>query len=208
MQTQLKDLGRGFAQPALCSQDVFRQVLTALSLPGQVQTLDAHGALAGMQVPRAAHPAAAAILLALLDQDCKLWLSPGFDGSDAAAWLRFHTGCVLVPDVAQADFCWIAHGAELPALNQLAQGSAEYPDTSATCIVQVDALNSQDTAIAAWTLSGPGVNGSVQIQVDGLATNFAAQRRESQTHFPCGVDLLFTHGQSLLGLPRSTLIEG
>ena len=207
MQTQLKDLGRGFDQPALCSQDVFRQVLNALSLPGQIQRLDPAGALAGMQAPRGAHPAAAAILLALLDQDCKLWLSPGFHGSDAAAWLRFHTGCVLVANPAEADFCWVASGGELPALSQLAQGSAEYPDTSATCVVQVDVLQSPGAA-AFWTLSGPGVNGSTLLQVSGLAPDFALQRRASQTHFPCGVDLLFTHGQTLVGLPRSTVMEG
>lgn len=207
MQTQLKDVGRGFAQPALCSQEVFRHVLSALSLPGQVQTLDHDGVLAGMQTPRGAHPAAAALLLALLDQDCKLWLSPGFDGSDAAAWLRFHTGCVLVSNAAQADFCWMAHGTELPPLAQLAQGSAEYPDTSATCIVQADSLQTPGGA-AAWTLRGPGVNGSVEMHVGGLAPGFMAQRRESQTHFPCGVDMLFTHGQTLVGLPRSTVIEG
>jgi len=207
MQTQLKDLGRGFAQPALCSQEVFRHVLNALSLPGQVQTLDPAAALAGMQAPRCAHPAAAAVLLALLDQDCKLWLSPGFDDSDAAAWLRFHTGCVVVTDAAEADFCWIASGAQMPALGQLAQGSAEYPDTSATCIVQVDLLQSAGDA-ASWTLSGPGVNGRARLQVGGLAPDFAMQRLVSQTHFPCGVDLLFTHGQTLVGLPRSTVIEG
>jgi alpha-D-ribose 1-methylphosphonate 5-triphosphate synthase subunit PhnH len=206
MQTLLKDLGRGFAEPALCSQDVFRHVLTALSLPGQVQTLDVNGALSGMEAPRGAHPAAAAVLLALLDQDCKLWLSPGFDNSDAAAWLRFHTGCVVVTDAAGADFCWIASGAEVPALGQLAQGSAEYPDTSATCIVQVDLLQSPGDATS-WTLGGPGVNGCALLCVGGLALDFAMQRRESQTHFPCGVDLLFTHGQTLVGLPRSTLIE-
>lgn len=206
MQTLLKDLGRGFAEPALCSQDVFRHVLTALSLPGQMQTLDAAGALSGMEAPRGAHPAAAAVLLALLDQDCKLWLSPGFDDSDAAAWLRFHTGCVVVTDAADADFCWIAKGTDLPALPSLAQGSAEYPDTSATCVVQVEALQSHDDA-ASWTLSGPGVNGRTQLHVGGLAPEFVLQRRESQAHFPCGVDLLFTHGQTVVGLPRSTLIE-
>lgn len=207
MQTLLKDLGRGFADPARCSQHVFRQVLTALSLPGQLQTLALDGALASMQPPRQAHPAAAAVLLALLDQDCKLWLSPGFDNSDAADWLGFHTGCQVVKSAAQADFCWIASGAELPSAQQLAQGSAEYPDLSATCIVQVDALQTPGTS-AAWTLSGPGVNGRVALAVAELAPDFVAQRRAGQTHFPCGVDLLFTHGQTLVGLPRSTVIEG
>jgi alpha-D-ribose 1-methylphosphonate 5-triphosphate synthase subunit PhnH len=207
MQALLKDLGRGFAQQAVCSQAVFRHVLSALSLPGRLQTLESDGALAGMQTPRAAHPAAAAVLLALLDQDCKLWLSEGFEHSDAAAWLRFHTGCVCVDNPAEADFCWVANGAELPPLHQLAQGSAEYPDLSATCIVQVEQLQVQ-CAAAQWTLRGPGIQGSTQLSVHGLSKDFAAQRNACQTHFPCGVDLLFTHGQTLVGLPRSTLIEG
>ena len=114
MQAQLNDLGRGFADPALCSQSVFRHALDALSLPGRIAVLDASGPLKNMQAPRGAHTAAAALLLALLDQDCKLWLSDGFTHSDAAAWLRFHTGCSIVQDPAQADFAWVAQAAELP----------------------------------------------------------------------------------------------
>ncbi len=205
MQLQLKDLGRGFAEPALCSQSVFRHALDALSLPGRVQMLDASGALAGMQAPQGAHPAAAALLLALLDQDCKLWLSPALAQGDAPAWLRFHTGCVLVAEVAQADFAWVASSAELPALSAFAQGSAEYPDQSATCIVQVQGLQA---SAQPWTLRGPGIKGSTQLHVDGFQADFCAQWRSGQTHFPCGVDFFFTHGQSLVGLPRSTLIEG
>ena len=45
MQMQLNDLGRGFSQPALCSQSVFRHVLAALSLPASLQVLDPAAAL-------------------------------------------------------------------------------------------------------------------------------------------------------------------
>ena len=205
MQLQLKDLGRGFAEPALCSQTVFRHALDALSLPGRVHALDASGALHGMQAPQGAHPAAAALLLALLDQDCKLWLSPGLAQGDAAAWLRFHTGCLVVADAAQADFAWIAQASELPALGLFAQGSAEYPDQSATCIVQVESLDSPAQPL---TLRGPGIKGSTQLHIGGLASDFSAQWRMGQTHFPCGVDFFFTQGEAFVGLPRSTLIEG
>ncbi len=204
MQAQLNDLGRGFADPALCSQSVFRHALDALSLPGRIAVLDASGPLKNMQAPRAAHPAAAALLLALLDQDCKLWLSVGFAHSDAADWLRFHTGCAIVQDPAQADFAWVAQAAELPPLASFAQGSAEYPDLSATCVVQVDDLHTQG---AGWTLSGPGIAGSTRLHAGGLRQDFCAQRRAEQAHLPCGVDFLFTHGLSLAGLPRTTLLE-
>ena len=87
MQPSLKDMGRGFSNPTLCSQAVFRQSLVTLTLPGQPQALDLSLSNPSMQVPQNAHAAAAALLLALLDQDCKVWLSAGFDSSDAAAWL-------------------------------------------------------------------------------------------------------------------------
>ena len=204
MQAQLNELGRGFADPALCSQSVFRYALDALSLPGRIAVLDASGPLKNMQVPRGAHPAAAALLLALLDQDCKLWLSGGFSHSDAAAWLRFHTGCSIVQDPAQADFAWVAQAAELPLLARFSQGSAEYPDLSATCVIQVDSLQAQGSG---WTLSGPGIEGSTQLHVGGLSPDFCSQRRAEQAHFPCGLDFLFTHGLSLVGLPRTTQLE-
>ena len=34
-----------------------------------------------------------------------------------------------------------------------------------------------------------------------------SKRQAEQAHFPCGVDFLFTHGLSLVGLPRTTLLE-
>ena len=207
MHVQLKDLGPGFSQPALCSQSVFRHALAALSLPASLQVLDPATTLQGMQPPQGAHPAAAALLLALLDQDCKLWLSPGFTHSDAAPWLRFHTGCAVVSELAEADFAWVAAACEVPPLSSFSQGSAEYPNQSATCIVQVSGLQAPAPATA-WTLSGPGVKGSAQLQVDGLGAEFLAQWRASQLHFPCGVDFLFTHGQTFVGLPRSTHIQG
>jgi alpha-D-ribose 1-methylphosphonate 5-triphosphate synthase subunit PhnH len=205
MHVQLKNLGHGFSEPTLCSQAVFRHALDALSLPGRIQQLGASTALRGMQTPQGAHPAAAALLLALLDQDCKLWLSSDLLQGDAAAWLRFHTGCLVVTDAAQADFAWIGLGSELLALGTFAQGHAEYPDQSTTCIVQVASL---DSSASTWTLRGPGISGSAELHIDGLASDFPTQWRAGQTHFPCGVDVFFTQGEAFVGLPRSTLIEG
>ena len=206
MQASLKDIGRGFSNPTLCSQAVFRQSLVALSLPGQPQTLDLNLSNPAMQVPENAHAAAAALLLALLDQDCKVWLSDGFASSHAAAWLRFHTGCTLVTNSIEADFVWIAHAHELPAFENLAQGNAQYPELSATCVVQVQDFDTAPTADA-WTLSGPGVKETGYLKLVGLTDNFVSARRNSQVHAPCGIDLFFTHNDSLIGLPRSTQVK-
>lgn len=202
----LKDMGRGFSDPSRCSQAVFRQSLEALCLPGQPQTLDLSLSNPSMHIPQKAHAAAAALLLALLDQDCKVWLSDGFTGSDAAAWLRFHTGCSLVTDSGLADFVWVAHAHELRSFENLSQGTAQYPDQSAICVVQV-----QDFATSpsddAWTLTGPGINGSKHLKLVGLSENFVHMRRISQVHAPCGLDFFFTLSDTLIGLPRSTQVK-
>jgi alpha-D-ribose 1-methylphosphonate 5-triphosphate synthase subunit PhnH len=180
--------------------------LVALSLPGQPQTLDQNLSNPAMQVPENAHAAAAALLLAILDQDCKVWLSDGFASSHAGAWLRFHTGCTLVTHSIEADFVWVANPNEIPAFENLAQGNAQYPELSATCVVQVMGFETTPTADA-WTLSGPGVNGSRQLKLVGLPQNFVSGRSNSQVHAPCGIDFFFTHNNSLIGLPRSTQVK-
>ena len=89
------DLARiptGFADPVHDAQAVFRVVLEALSRPGRMQALPGpvHQPLGH---PAALKPALAAALLALLDAQTSLWLSPALAaGGEVQAWLRFHTG--------------------------------------------------------------------------------------------------------------------
>lgn len=198
----LSSLGAGFADAALGSQAVFRALLTAFAHPGRGVAL-AHDA----QTPAAGHGAAAAALLALLDGDCALWLSARLAASDAGDWLRFHTGCTLVADPAQARFVWVALGDAMPALDRLAQGSERYPDQSATCVLEVLlAADEQPDApdADAWRLTGPGIRDQARLRVDGLAQDFLAQWQVNHAAFPCGVDVLLAARAHIVGLPRST----
>lgn len=200
----LSTLGAGFSDEALGSQSVFRAALHALSHPGRVTVLP-HDA----QVPSRGHPASAALLLALLDPDCTLWLSRSLAGSDAAAWLRFHTGCVLVDAPEAAQFAWVAQGDECPRFDRFAQGSDAYPDQSTTCVIDVVALD--EGGADAWTLRGPGIRDSASIAVEGLPgtgeSAFAAQWSANHAAFPRGVDVFLASPTQIVGLPRSTRIE-
>ncbi len=198
--THLSTLGAGFADPALGSQAVFRAALQALSHPGRIVDLP-HDA----QTPPQGHGASAALLLALLDPDCRLWLSPSLAGTEAAGWLRFHTGCVLAGEPAEAQFAWIAEGDEAPALERFAQGSDADPDRSATCVLDVSAL--AEGAATGWTLRGPGIQAEARLAVEGLGAGFAAQWRANHAAFPRGVDVFFATPTQIAGLPRSTRIE-
>jgi alpha-D-ribose 1-methylphosphonate 5-triphosphate synthase subunit PhnH len=196
----LSAIGAGFTQEAYGSQQVFRAALQALSHPGRLVDVT-HDA----QVPQVGHAASAALLLALLDADCCLWLSPALRDSDAAAWLRFHTGCQLVATPAQAQFAWVAAGDDLPALEAFAGGSENYPDQSTTCVIDVVSISADGAD--PWRLSGPGIQGESTLQAQGLPPDFIAQWAANHAAFPRGVDLFLATPQQIVGLPRSTRIE-
>lgn len=194
----LSAIGRGFDNLALDSQAVFRLALSAMARPGDLQEITTC-----IESPAGLHPAAGAVLLALLDQDTRLWLSPAFAGSPVATYLRFHTGCVPVAGAAEADFVLVANVSELPALDTLGRGSEEYPERSATVVLQVAGLAND----AGWRLSGPGIEGTKRLHAAGLGDGFLKNWRENRNVFPRGIDLFVTSGNRLAALPRTTRLE-
>ncbi len=199
----LQQVRPGFHDASIGSQAVFRAALSALSHPGRVIEMPDVSAL-----PRHGHGAAALLLQALIDSDCSVWLSPSLAGTDAAAWLRFHTGCRWAASATSARFLWVAAGDELPALSTLDAGTDEYPDQSATCVVEVPALGAGiDGDALALNLQGPGIATTQTLSVQGLPQDFAAQWDASHRRFPRGVDLFLATPTHLAGLPRTTRIR-
>ncbi|MGI9215871.1 MAG: phosphonate C-P lyase system protein PhnH, partial [Hydrogenophaga sp.] len=148
---------------------------------------------------------AALLLQALVDSDCAVWLSPALAASDAAAWLRFHTGCRWAASPAAARFLWIAEGDALPPLATLNAGTHEYPDQSATCVVEVAAVG--DAEAEAFVLTGPGIATDQSLSVHGLPGDFADQWDTNHRSFPRGVDLFLATPTHIAGLPRSTRVR-
>lgn len=194
--TDLQHIVGGFEHEAFGSQAAFRASMNALSYPGRWTPMPMQA-----ERPRQGHAAAAVLLLSLLDADCTVWLSPRLAASDAAPWLRFHTGCQVVTDASDAQFVWVAQGDAMPALASLLRGSDNQPDHSATCILDV-----LDTGGDACTLSGPGIQGTALLQVDGLPPDFAAQWADNHASFPRGVDVFLSTPTHIAGLPRTTRI--
>ncbi|MDR7151609.1 alpha-D-ribose 1-methylphosphonate 5-triphosphate synthase subunit PhnH [Hydrogenophaga palleronii] len=197
----LQEMQAGFAVEALGSQAAFRVALQALSHPGRVWPMPIDA-----ECPAHGHAAAAVSLLALLDADCTLWLSPTLAGSSTAAWLRFHTGCTLVTEPAQAQFAWVAQGDEVPDLAAFMPGTDTDPETSTTLVIDVAGFNHGNGNGDAFTLSGPGIATTQPLQVQGLPNTFAEQWAHNHDAFPRGVDVLLASPATLAGLPRSTRI--
>ena len=117
--------------------------------------------------------------------------------------LRSAVLTALVDDPTGAVFAVIDGAADEPKLSAFKLGTDQFPDRSTTVIVQVAGLQGG----AAITLAGPGIPGSRTIAPRGLRSGFTDELRENGALYPLGVDVLLTHGERLIGLPRSTQIE-
>lgn len=192
----LTGLCAGFDDPVQQSQQVFRRVLTALSEPGTVQNLPES------ETPEGTHPAAYQICLALLDAETPLWIAPSLKTDALVSALRFHCGCRLVDEPGQAEFVLTTPDFD-GDLTIFAQGSHEYPDQSATLIIQVESLDDAGN----WTLRGPGIESERKVGISSLDPRWPAMLTDNRSRFPCGVDFLFTAGTALMGLSRTTQVE-
>ena len=131
-----------------------------------------------------------------------LWLAPELHHPSVAAFLKFHCGCAIVDQPADAAFA-IAVGSTLPPLDTFALGDDAYPEHSTTVIVQVDGL-APDGGL---TLSGPGIETYHWLAVSGLRDGIWAEWVTNQTLFPRGVDLILAHGAQLAALPRTVTVD-
>ncbi len=172
-----------FADPARDGARAFRAILDAMARPGRIHPID------GPNAPELS-PAAAAVLLTLADTDTPVWLA-----IDAARpWLSFHCGAPK----ADKPGCMFAVGPweSLAPLDPYQPGTADYPDRSATLIVEMDELAAEGA-----TLSGPGIDGTTTLSLPDPAA-----MRASNARFPLGLDFILCAGNSVACLPRSTRI--
>jgi alpha-D-ribose 1-methylphosphonate 5-triphosphate synthase subunit PhnH len=187
----------GFAEPGRDAQAVFRAALTALSEPGRVIDLPVE-----LETGLPLGTAALSLLLTLADADTPLWLDRS--ASAAADFLRFHTGAPVVEEMRHARFALIADARHCPPLDRFACGEEDYPDRSATLILEATRL----AEAGPLGLRGPGIADRRSLTVEGLAPQFLAEWAANHALFPRGVDILLTCGRRLSGLPRSIRLEG
>ncbi|MGI3166321.1 phosphonate C-P lyase system protein PhnH [Pseudooceanicola sp. 200-1SW] len=179
----------GFSDGPRQSARAFRAALEAMARPGEVQHLAETGA-----APAPVSPAAATLLLVLCDPETPLHLAGDHDRPELRDWITFHCAAPLV-GATEAAFVlgdWAAMG----DLGQYAIGTAEYPDRSATLIVD-GAYEGQPVS-----LSGPGIKDSRAVSLPAV-TPFQGNR----ALFPLGLDFYFCDGSSLWALPRSTRVS-
>lgn len=184
MQTQTLD--GGFATPPIDAAHAFRRVMEAIARPGTIHMI------AGAAPPAPLSPAAGAVILTLCDAETPLHLAGTADCDAVRAWIAFHTGAPLVA----APRCMFAVGSwpALAPLSAYRPGTPEYPDRSATLIVECDRLTEEGSM-----LKGPGIRDTATLTLPDVDAMRANHRL-----FPLGLDFIFTSGDRIAALPRST----
>ena len=179
----------GFENAPIDAAHAFRACLEALARPGQIETL------AGATPPAPLSPAAGTLVLTLCDPETPIHLAGATDTQDVRAWIMAQTNAPLVP-AEEAAFA-IGPWAALQPIDRFAIGEADYPDRSATLIVEMEALSSEGAR-----LTGPGIEHEHHLSVPETAA-FQGNR----LLYPLGLDFFLTCGDRVAGLPRTTRVE-
>ena len=185
------DLAGGFADAPVEAALAFRAALAAMAQPGTIHRV------AGAAPPAPLLPAAGVLALTLCDAETPVWLAPDLASKAVRAWLAFHTGAPVTGDRAAAMFAFGSWAALAP-IEDFAAGTPDFPDRSATLIVQMDRLEAAGTR-----LTGPGI-----AQTAALSLPDPAALAANAALFPLGRDLFLCAGDRLAALPRSTRPEG
>ncbi|WP_374435355.1 phosphonate C-P lyase system protein PhnH [Tabrizicola sp.] len=179
----------GFTEAPVQSARAFREILEAMARPGTIRRIQ------GAIPPEPLSIAAGTALLVLTDPTTRLHLAGPADCPSVRDWVAFHIGAPI-STAEEADFA-VGTWDTLQPVTRFRIGLPDYPDRSATLIVEVDRLVNHGP-----TLTGPGIETATWLNLPETAA-FRANR----ALFPLGFDALFTAGDLIAGLPRSTRVE-
>ncbi len=183
-------LGGGFADEARDAAFAFRACLDVMARPGRI------GTLRGAVPPPPLSVAAGTLLLTLCDAQTPVWLGASIDNPMIRNWIAFHTGAPVTTSKSEAQFA-LGRWPDLHPIFDFSMGTPEYPDRSATLIVEQDNLAPEGTV-----LSGPGIR-----EVTHLSLPETDAFQQNAALYPQGLDFYFTARDRIAALPRSTKVE-
>lgn len=139
-------------------------------------------------------------MLTLVDHETPLWLDKALMSDIITENLRFHTGVMLTQETT-APFAVVGISSSID-LSLFATGDVLSPEKSTTVIVEVTGLQGG----IPLQFSGPGLEKRRQVAPQ-LSADLLQYRCQHNGEFPAGLDLMFTCGDALMVLPRTTHVE-
>ncbi|MEL6573159.1 MAG: phosphonate C-P lyase system protein PhnH [Pseudomonadota bacterium] len=138
-------------------------------------------------------PGQAGVIETLIDRECAV-----FCEDPAMADLAARTGAEMVaPETA--DHLFLTRPPD--QLTLLRQGTDMYPEEGATLIIPATFGRGDRLR-----LTGPGVNGEVDVTLSGIPQSFWAERSRVM-RYPMGFEIFLLDGATVIGLPRTTVVE-
>ncbi|MEQ9694990.1 phosphonate C-P lyase system protein PhnH [Shimia sp. SDUM112013] len=179
----------GFTDAPIEAAFAFRQIMNVMAKPGEIRDLS------GAVPPVPLSIAAGIVLLTLCDPETPIHLAGEVDCKAVRDWIAFHIGAPVThkPDAIFAIGSWQA----LLPLADFPIGTPEYPDRSATLIVECERLAPEGAV-----LRGPGIK-----EHSALSLPDTQAFQENASLFPLGLDFFFTAGAQVAALPRTTQVE-
>ena len=174
------------SEPEGRTQQTFAALMWALSYPGRPQTLAGTG-LARFEL----------IAEALIDLETSYYTAD----QELAQRLRFTGARAYPPATAQYQFYPVLTSSDLDSVADAPVGTYAYPDEGATIVVGCTAGEGDMVS-----LSGPGIQHPLRLQVAGLPSRFW-HVREQAIRYPLGWDIFLVTADSVIGVPRSTIVE-
>lgn len=187
--TSTSSLEGGFTDAPVEAAQSFRKIMNVMARPGIIEELC-------VAVPPAPlSTAAGSLLLTLCDAQTPIYLAGKFDNAAIKQWITFHCNSPF----SDAENSMFALGAweDLQPLHDFPIGTPEYPDRSATLIVEME-----DLTAGGAELSGPGIKDTHQLSLPEV-TAF----QKNAMLFPLGLDFYFTSGEKIAALPRTTKVK-
>jgi alpha-D-ribose 1-methylphosphonate 5-triphosphate synthase subunit PhnH len=184
-----------FPAPVLASQAAFRAMMDVFARPGTVKPLTPAAA-----APPPLSATAAAVALTVLDYETPVWLdAPLAQSAQVADWIRLRAGARVTSDPSEAAFAFIADPIHAPAFDGFSLGTPEYPDRSATLVLQVESFGTGQRLL----LAGPGIADVQSFSAQPLPPDFPPRIAANRALFPRGVDVILVSPDAVAELPRS-----
>ncbi|MEL6510617.1 MAG: phosphonate C-P lyase system protein PhnH [Pseudomonadota bacterium] len=140
-------------------------------------------------------PGEGAIIAALLDRECLVY------ADDPLLMPQIVRTGANLSNIEKADHVFLGAMGSSDPLAHIAIGTDFYPDDGTTVIIRAKIGSGP-----ALRLTGPGVDGTLTLHMDGLPEGFW-KARTARLRYPMGFDLFFVDGARIVGIPRSTTVE-
>lgn len=180
------------------AQTHFRIILDSMARPGKVNNI---GEIK-IQSPEKLNTTSALVGFALLNSDVTFYTNN--NSSEISEYFIVNTNSKFAT-IEHADFVFINGTDDGQILLETNAGVLEYPEKSATVIIDVDNIydvpKDQTHEII---LQGPGVDGEKRVYVRNISASILESMKEQNSEYPLGIDVILTDREgNIMCIPRS-----